>query len=71
MKYVDAKAMKTMTKTSGDVFAITNEELSDPSKFIMPIMGPINNWTCVGISKNRGESFVIHVPMYFSIFSIR
>ena len=41
--YMDAKAMKTMMKTSGDVFAITNEESSDPSKFIMPIVGPINN----------------------------
>ena len=35
--------MKTMMKTSGDVFAITNEEPSDPSKFIMPSVGPINN----------------------------
>ena len=42
--YMDAEAMKTMMKTSGDVFAITNEEPSDTSKFIMPIMGPINNW---------------------------
>ena len=41
--YMDAEAMKTMMKTSGDVFAITNEESSDPSKFIMPIVGPINN----------------------------
>ena len=42
---MDAKAMKTMMKTSEDVFAIATEEPSDPSKFIMPIMGPINNWT--------------------------
>ena len=42
--YMDAEAMKTMMKTSGDVFAITNEEPSDTSKFIMPIVGPINNW---------------------------
>ena len=41
--YMDAEAMKTMMKTSGDVFAITNEEPSDTSKFIMPIVGPINN----------------------------
>ena len=39
--YMDAEAMKTMMKTSGDVFAITNEEPSDTS--IMPIVGPINN----------------------------
>ena len=41
--YMDVEAMKTMMKTSGDVFAITNEEPSDTSKFIMPIVGPINN----------------------------
>ena len=41
--YMDAEAMKTMMKTSGDVFAITNEEPSDTSKFIMPIVGHINN----------------------------
>ena len=41
--YMDAEAMKTMMKTSGDMFAITNEEPSDTSKFIMPIVGPINN----------------------------
>ena len=41
--YMDAEAMKTMMKTSGDVFAITNEEPSDTSKFIMPIVGRINN----------------------------
>ena len=28
-----------------DVFTITNEEPSDPSTFIMPIMGQLNNWT--------------------------
>ena len=48
VNYMDVEAMKTMMKMSGDVFAITNEELSDPSKFIMPVIGPINNWTWVG-----------------------
>ncbi|KAK9993815.1 hypothetical protein SO802_023518 [Lithocarpus litseifolius] len=48
MKYMDAEAMKTMMKTNGDVFTITNEESSDPSKFIMPTIGPINNWTWLG-----------------------
>ena len=43
VNYMDAKAMKTIMKMSGDVFAVTNEEPSDPSKLIMPIMGPINN----------------------------
>ena len=41
MNYKDAKEMKTMIKTSGDVFAIINEEPSDPSKFITPIVGPL------------------------------
>ena len=36
---MDAEVVKTTMKTSGDVFAITNEEPSDPSKFIMPTMG--------------------------------
>ena len=54
MNYMDAEAIKTTMKTSGDVFATTNEESSDPSKFIMPIIGPINNWTWVGFSKNVG-----------------
>ena len=58
VNYIDTEAMKTMMKTSGDVFAITNEEPSDPSKFIMPIEGPINNWTWVGFSKNMGKEFV-------------
>ena len=43
VNYMDAEAMKTMMKTSGDVFAITNEKQSDPSKFIMPIVGSVNN----------------------------
>ena len=45
MNYIDAKAMKTKIKTSGDMFTFTNEEPNDPSKFIMPIVGPNNNWT--------------------------
>ena len=43
VNYMDTEAIKTMMKTSGDVFVITNEEPSDTSKFIMPIVGPINN----------------------------
>ena len=57
VNYIDAKAMKTMMKTSGDMLAITNEEPSDPSKFIMPTIGITNNWTWVGISKNMGKKF--------------
>ena len=43
VNYMDTEAIKTMMKTSGDVFVITNEEPSDTSKFIMPIVGRINN----------------------------
>ena len=49
--------MKTMMKRSRDKFAITNEEPNDPSKFIMPIVGPINNWTWVGFFENMGKMF--------------
>ena len=41
VEYMDAKAMETMLKMEGDVFAITNEEPSDPSAFIM--LGQLNN----------------------------
>ena len=49
--------MKTMMKISRDVLAITNEDPSDPSKFIMPTIGAINNWTWVGFFGNTGEKF--------------
>ena len=39
VNYMDTEEMKTMVEMSGDVFAITNKELSDPSKFIMPSVG--------------------------------
>ena len=39
-------------------------------EFIMPIVGPINNWIWVGFLKIWGKSFVMQVPMYFSIFLI-
>ena len=71
MNYMDAEAMKTLMKMNGDMFAITNEEPSDPSKFIMIAVRPINNWTWVRFSKTWGKSFVMQVPMYFSIFSLR
>ena len=71
MNYIDVEAMKTMMKTSGDVFAITNEEPIDPSKFITPIIGPINNWTWVGFLKTWEKFFVMQVPMHFLIISIR
>ena len=45
VNYMDVEAMKTMMKTRGDVFTIIDEEPSHPSKFITPIVGPINSWT--------------------------
>ena len=57
VNYVDVEAIKTMMKTSEDVFAITDEKPSHPSKFIMPIVGPITNWTKVGFSENMGTQF--------------
>ena len=42
---MDFEAMETMLKTEGDMFAFTNEEPSDPSTFIVPTVGHLNNWT--------------------------
>ena len=39
MDYMDVEAMETMLKMEGDVLAITNEEPSDPSTFIVPAVG--------------------------------
>ena len=70
VNYMDAEAIKTMMTTSGDVFAITNKEPSDPSKFIMPSIGPINNWTWVGFSENMGKEFCnASSNVLFNIFS--
>ena len=71
MDYIDAEAMETMLKMEGDMFAITNEEPSDPSAFIMPVVGQLNNWTWVGFFENVGRKCVMQVPMYFSTFLIR
>ena len=57
VKYMDAEVMKTIIKTSGDVFTIIDEEPSDPSKFIMPIVEPINNWTWVGFFEDIEKEF--------------
>ena len=69
--YMDAEVMETMLKMEEDVFTITNEEPSDPSTFIMPIMGKLNNWTWVGNLKMWKRKCVMQVPMYFSTFLIR
>ena len=57
MDYMDAEAMETMLKMKGDVFAITNEEPSDPFAFIVSVVGQLNNWTWVGFSDNMGKKF--------------
>ena len=43
--YMDVETMRAMLKEEGDVLTITIEELRDPSAFIMPSMGQLNNWT--------------------------
>ena len=70
MNYMDTEAMKTMMKTSGDLFAITNEEPSDSSNFITPARGPINNWTWVGFSEIMGKTFCnANLNVLFNIFN--
>ena len=70
VNYMDVEVMKTMMKTSGDMLAITSEEPSDPSKFIIPIVGPINNWTWVGFSENMGKKFCnASFDVLFNIFN--
>ena len=68
--YMDAEAIETMLKMKGDVFAITNEEPSDPFAFIMPIVGQLNNWIWVGFSKNVGKKVCNASPnVLFNIFN--
>jgi len=40
---MDAEAVEIMLKMEGDVFAITNEELNDPSTIIVLAEGHLNN----------------------------
>ena len=47
---MDPEEMETMLKMEGYVFAITNEEPSDPFAFIMLVVGKLNNWTWVVFS---------------------
>ena len=47
--YMDTKAMKTMLTMERDVFTIAIKEPNDPSTFIVPTVGQLNNWTCVGV----------------------
>ena len=45
MDYIAAEAMGIMLNMEGDVLAITIEEPSDPSAFILPAIGQLNNHT--------------------------
>ena len=57
MDYMDAEAIKTMLKGERDMLANTIEELSDPSTFIVPMVGQLDNWTWVEFYKNMGKEF--------------
>ena len=54
---MDDEAIETMLKMKGDMFTITNEEPSDPSTFITPAVGHLNNWTWLGFFENMGKNF--------------
>ena len=45
------------------MFAITNRETSDPSAFIMPVVGQLNNWTWFGFSENVGKKMCNASPV--------
>ena len=55
MDYMDAEVMEAMLKVEGDVLAITDEEPSDPSTFIVPTNRHLSNWTLAGFSNSMGE----------------
>ena len=62
--------METILKMEGEVLAITNEEPSDPSTFIVPAIVYLNNWTCVGFSENVGKKFCdASLNVRFNIFN--
>ena len=67
---MDVEVMETMLKMEGSVFAITNEEPSDPSSFIVPTIGQLNNWTWVGFSENVGKKVCnVSSNILFNIFN--
>ena len=57
MDNIDVEAMETMLKMEGDMFTITTKEPCDPSTFIMPVVGQLNNWTWVGFFKSGENKF--------------
>ena len=68
---MDAEAMEAMLKMEGDVFAITNNEPSDPSTFIMLSWGNLIIGLELGFLKMWDRKCVVQVSMYFSTFLIR
>ena len=67
---MDVEVMETMLKMEGGVFTITNEESSDPSSFIVPTVGQLNNWTQVGFSENVGKKVCnVSSNILFNIFN--
>ena len=67
---MDAEVTGAMLKVEGDMFAFTNEEPSDPSTFIVPTVGHLNNWTQVGFFENLGEKVCnIRSNVLFNIFN--
>ena len=55
MDNIDAEAMGVMLEVQGDMLAITIEEPSDPSTFIMPTSGQLSNWTRVVFYNSMGK----------------
>ena len=68
--YMDTKAMKTMLTMERDVFTIAIKEPNDPSTFIVPTVGQLNNWTCVGFSKSGEHKFLCNkMNVLFNMFN--
>ena len=68
---MDAKAMKTMLKMEGDMFAIAIEDPSDLLPLSCLLWGNLIIGLGLGFLKVGRRNFVIQVPMYFSTFSIK
>ena len=71
VNYMDAETMKTMMKTSGDVFAIPMKSQVILPNSSCPLRGPLTIGLWLGFLRIWVKIFVMQVPIYFSIFSIR
>ena len=71
VNYMDAETMKTMMKTSGDVFAIPMKSQVILPNSSCPLQGPLTIGLWLGFLRIWVKTFVMQVPIYFSIFSIR